>query len=492
MVVFNRRQRTEDLLPKPVIDELLPDLPGAETGLLPVASTGGDLKVWFSVPPLAEPSKGETARLFVDNQANPIDEREWNAPIDDADKFLVLPSNWLRNNDWEHRLYYQYIVFNGADPYSKELVMTLDTETPVLATDSKLIFPSEVLPPNKLTAHYLEQHNDEVKAELPAYTTPRPWDRITWYWGETPGNENEGGVKELDDKSFEEPIVVTIKGSLIRERGDGMRYVWYTVADRAGNESRDSAVVELDVAATPIPRKLPWPSVENASGSNVEQTLDPLFDVTGAVVEVPEGADVYPGELIRVKWGVPGTWGAVEVDEPISEGQRRYQIKMESLAAQIGRTLSVTYSVIDDKGVEHPSDPRRLKVLTLPSNRLEAVRCEGLSGGDLSFKNVPEEGARLTLKSWPLMTTDHWVMITMTGVDKQTGQDSVFNAVARRAVTEQEIIVGIGMETEIRVPKEFLNTLMRYEPLSGRVYTSFDGGQTWPPMPAPNFPILDL
>jgi hypothetical protein len=42
------------------------------------------------------------------------------------------------------------------------------------------------------------------------------------------------------------------------------------------------------------------------------------------------------------------------------------------------------------------------------------------------------------------------------------------------------------------VPKTFLNSLRRNASLTGKVYVSFDGGKTWPPVAAPNFPLLQL
>ncbi|WP_260961161.1 hypothetical protein [Pseudomonas citri] len=478
------------------LPEPLPDVPGGEPNLLhrtawsdPANPLRVEFKPWHDSPPVG--SWTERVDVFLDDdENNVIGFREWPLPMDPDDYFVEIAADKLPSG--EHELSFIMTNFAGVAARSFPFTVTVDKTPPVLATDSKLIFPAEVLPPNKLTARYLELNGDELRAALPAYVAPRPWDRITWYWGATPGTQDQGGVIELDDRNYADPVVVTIPGDLIRSRGDGWRYVWYQAQDRAGNQSLRSEPVELEVAATPIPRDLPWPSVEGALGTGEQQTLDPLIPVNGVVfVQVPESAVIYPDEKVWVQWGEPGTLGATRIEQPVSSGSRRYQVEMRYLAAHIGRVLPVSYGVIDAKGQEHPSVQRRLQVQTLPSQRLETVQCEGLSGGNLSYNAVPTEGARLTLKKWPLMTTDHWVLITMTGVNS-SGQDSSIEALRRRAVTEQETYAGIGFGTEVRVLKAFLNTLRRNAPLTGKVYVSFDGGKTWPPLAAPNFPLLQL
>ncbi|MHC8354419.1 hypothetical protein ACYZTL_04060 [Pseudomonas sp. LB3P81] len=492
MVTYNTQQRSFDpTAPKPEVEGLLPDVPGGELGLLPEALTRADLKVWFTVPPLSNPTLWEEKyELFVDDDSDAIATRYWTTPIADSDRYLVLPSQWLRNNDGQHRTYYKTTIYNGAENYSFDLVMTLDTKAPVLAADSKLIFPPEVSPPPKqITARYLEQpeNQDQVLAKLPDYSTRRPGDRIVWYFGEHRGDANEGGVIVLDNTNYLQPVVVVITGSLLRERGDGLRYAFYRVWDRAGNVSVYSEPVEVDVAATPIPRVLPWPSVDKAAGTGQQQTLDPLEDPTGAVVVIPETAIIYPDETAWVQWGVPGTVGAHKALVPINAGERRYAIPMRSVAAFIGKTLPVSYFVVEN-GKDLPSEERQLSVKTLPINRLPTVQCENLSGGSLSYARIPTTGARVNLAAWTLMTTDQHLEIRIYGVPRMGGE-TYYPAVRPRAVLPAELTSGIRAEP---VPKAFFDSLQRDTPLSCKVYVSFDGGATWPPLAAPNFPLLQL
>lgn len=475
------------LLPEPCVDGVLDNVPGGEPNLLPEAKTHDDLKVWFELWEHSNPMLGdESVELFFDDVS--VDIRSWRgAPIEASDRFVTLPKQRLRGNDGQHGLSYKVTAYNDGTDVSSELVITLDTIAPLLAPSSQLQFPSEVLPPNQLTAWYLER-DDQLQAKLPVYTDPKPGDHIVWYWGESPGDLNQGDVINLDHLNYLDPVIITVSGELIRDRGDGWRYVSYKVWDRAGNPSVQSEPVELDVAATPIPRELPWPSVENASGTGGRQTLNPLQFTSGAIVEIPDTAGINPGEKVWVQWGDPDSVGEYRTTPAIPLVSRRYPIPMKSIAAYIGKTLPVSYVVIDAQDEEWPSAILSLTVQSIPSEKFPTVQCNGLSGGRLSVSSVAAEGAKLTIDTWPLMTTDHWIMIRMTGI----GSPDTFEAIRKRAVTDQEVIRGIGAGGTVRVNKAFLNSLRRNEPLTGNVYVSFDGGQTWPPLAAPNFPQLQL
>lgn len=493
---FKKNQARNDidlLMPAPWTDPApLADIAGGETNLLHRSAwsdPGNPLKVKFDPWDTSLPSENDPETITVFLGGDEVGSKQWTAPISPGDHFVAISAEKL--SPGRHLLTYVMTNWLGTSLASEPFTVTVDKQEPLLNGSNTLIFPAEILPPaNKLTDVYLKNNDDRVKADVPPYTSPRPWDRITWYWGASPGDLNEGGVIELDDKNYADPVVLEVEGSLIRDRKDGLRYVSYRVHDRAGNPSVYSAFAELDVAATPIPRTLPWPAIEQAAGSGELLTFDPLSGTSGAIVVVPEAAVIYPGERVWVQWGEPGSLGASRVEHAITPGQRRYRIEMPSVAAHIGRTLTVDYGVVDAKGDLHHSVHRRLQVNTLPSNRLKAVSCDNLSGGNLSYKAVAVQGARLTLDTWPLMTTDHWVMITMTGVG--TSGDTVYEAVRRRVVTERETTAGIGFTTDVRVPKTFLNSLRRNASLTGKVYVSFDGGKTWPPVAAPNFPLLQL
>lgn len=467
-------------LPPPEVIGLLPDVKGGETNLLPEALTRANLKVWFTVADHSDPTLSkEKVELFVDADPNPVSFREWTTPISDTDRYIELTSQWLRNNDGEHRLRYKMTIYNGSSEYSSDLVMTLDTRAPILASNSRLIFPPEILPPNKLTARYLEA-DDQVKADLPAYVSPRPWDRITWYWGTTPGNTNQGGVIVLDDQNYAAPVVVTVPGSFIRARGDGLRYVWYQVQDRAGNLSlRADPPVELDVAATPIPRVLPPVKVSKASGGTSSGVMNPYDAINGLTVTIPPQAVINEGERTVVYWAEPGTEGAFRTETPTAPGSRSYLIPKDKMAPHLGKTLPVKYDV-SEEGVAKPhvSDNYSLRFQELTG--LPIVQCDKVSAGKLSLATLTTGFADFTLGSWAFMGTEQFITVTVVGVDKNSGKQLEIPALPESPVPEVAGRIAVG-----RISKTDLQRFRLDAGFEVKVKVSFDNKQTWK-----NFPEL--
>jgi hypothetical protein len=128
----NRTYLHNVTLPEPVIDGLLPDVPGGDSNLLPETLTHEDLKVWFTPPQYSDPTLDkETVELFVDyvdDTSVPICVREWTTPIQAPDQFVWLPRAWLANerNQGQHRLSYRFTVYNNEHDQSNDLLITLD------------------------------------------------------------------------------------------------------------------------------------------------------------------------------------------------------------------------------------------------------------------------------------------------------------------------------------------------------------------------------
>ncbi|OPG68830.1 hypothetical protein B1219_29635 [Pseudomonas ogarae] len=479
---------------KPIVSVLLSDSPDwDESGLLPADLANKPLSVeilaWVDT---AFPGRSSYLRVYWDNSIL-VYEKDWtasewgsgNSPPP-ADLFFDIEAQHVTHG--VHELKYEVTLFNGNSDPSQILTITIDEVPPSLDSDSQLLIDTD-----HITEQYLIDNGDKVQAGVPAYTRNAPGDIITWYWSKDPFNvvaADEVASRTLYRSDSGQPLPLDFPGDMILVRGDGDFYAFYRLQDRAGNFSPYSTAYPLRVDATPIPRDLPWPRVENASGTGEQQTLAPLNFLSGAVVVIPDTAVIYPQEKVWVQWSEPDSVGQYRTDREISAGSRRYEIPMSSIAAYIGKTLPLSYSVIDNKENELPSVPRRLNIQTIASSDFPTVQCQGLSGGDLSLRSVPETGAELTLARWVMMTTDQWIMVNMTGVG--ASGEVEFTAIRKRPVTQQEVSFGVGQRRDVTVSKTFLSSLRRPGSLTGKVYVSFDGGLTWPPLVSPNFPSLNL
>lgn len=469
-------------MPPPKIDGLLPDVPGGETNLLPEALTHTDLKVWFTVAENSHPEIAEeTVELFVDGNPNAMVTRRWNQPIENTDRYLEIPQAWLRNNDGEHLFNYRVTIFNGASADSFDLPLTLDTQQPLLAADSKLIFPPEVLPPNQLTARYLEAE-DKVRVFLPPYITPKVGDVITWYWGRSPSDTTIGRTKTLTVSDHDQPLFIDIEGDWIRAQGDGDRYVWYTVTDRAGNPPNgQSAVERLIVNAQPVPRVLPPPKVVEASGSGwpANGTLNPVNATNGVKVILNPTSVIYPDEVPQVKWGNEGTLG-YHLADPITSGAWEYEIPKPFMAPHFGKVIPVNYLFRDNKGRLHESATYTLTVSQYPKDRLAAPQCA--EGSPLSLASVPPEGASITMIAWPFIAAGQRVMIWVEGQEDSTGQ-----FINQIVLDKHEVVATTGIvKGQALVPRAFLAKIRLNTSLVVKAYVSFDNGQTWEGGSSPN------
>jgi hypothetical protein len=461
--------------------EPLPDVPGGETHLLPRSAWADPLnplrvefKPWYDSPP---PIPGtERVDIFLgNNEGNIIGTRTWTLPMSPADYFIEITADKLSLG--EQQISFIMTNYLGVSARSFPYTVTVDKQEPVLSASSQLKFPDAVLPPNKLTARYLEQNNDEVKADVPAYTTPRPWDCITWYWGANAGNQELGGTVELDDQNFSRPVSITIPGQLIRDRRDGFRYMWYQVQDRAGNLSLRSDPVELDVAATPIPRTLPPIKVNGATGGSASGTLNPSNAINGATVVIPIDADIYDGEPVFVQWGEPGSPGAYRTSTPTTPDSDEYRIPVDKVSHHIAKTLMVRYEVVEP-GVVDPHNSQAYTLRVEMFGGPPTIQCDRVSGGKLSLASIAAGGfANFTLERWTWMATDQFITVTVVGVDTNN-QSLTIPVLTASPVPEVAQRISVG-----RISK---TDLQRYKLNFGieiRCSVSFDGKQSYQAFP---------
>ena len=490
-MLIEESDKIDDLVP-PMIPGTLPDITGGEENLLPAGVWTKDLRVEFAQWQDSNPSPGNSEILELNWDGNLAGAKSWEGPIPPTDRFIMVPMQYL--TEGAHGLYYRVKLVNGDWTRSDDMTVTIDKTAPVINSGiaGKLIFPQEVID-DGITDHYLAAHGEEVLAEVPAWDAPQPGDVISWYWSDDATSPIlEAGTKILQQGDGP-PFRVAYPGKLIRDNGDGQRFATYFIKDRAGNSSPFALPVALTADTKPVPRDLPWPVIEEATGTGQTMILLAEDSISGAVVRIPDTAVIYPGEPVWVQWGDPAdVYGSYRADVPITPGGRRFSIPMKYVAAHLEETLPVYYQV-EEPLLTWTSDERTLSIRALPLNRLPTIQCPDADGQYvLRYSQVPANGARLRLDRWVMMTIDQCVTFKMTGVTT-AGTATEYVALDKHRVTSAELTAGIGSSGDVTVPKNFLNTLRRNAKFSLTVYVTFAAGPVCPPPgELPNFPVLEL
>ncbi|WP_109753983.1 hypothetical protein [Pseudomonas sp. 43mfcvi1.1] len=396
--------------------EPLADIPGGERNLLhrsawsdPDNPLRVKLKPWYDDDLPGGPWTERVDVFLDDDERNIIGSRVWDLPMDPDDYYVPISADNLPSGTHT----FSFIMTNFVDVPARSFpfTVTIDKTPPVLAADSKLIFPSAVLPPNEITAAYLDDpaNGDQVLTILPDYDEVKVGDVITWYWETSPGGQDVADTSPpLGPDDIGTVLQVPFSGDLLRRSNNGTRYATYRVRDRAGNLSLLSTPVQLTVnIRPPTPRK--FPTVKEASNSpSGTGVLNPFRGGAGVTVVV-EASEVDPGDAVTVDFiGLGGEdgIGSIKGVQPISAGGREFAIPAAVVAANIRtdaadqRKVEVYYWV--------GNAPQHSAIYTLTINPFAAdalgqVQCRQAQVGSpatISKAQVPSGGADLDIEKW--------------------------------------------------------------------------------------------
>ncbi len=473
------------LLDPPRIDALLDDIEGGDSNLLPREAWLVPLRVEFPMWNNSAPMPGFPERLVLLWNGSAIGERTWTAPVQPEELFLKVEPHWL--SEGRHTLEYQVTIYNSETAGSQALTITIDKTAPTLGDDfGRLLLPERVVAEG-VTAAYLEEYADQLLAEVPAYDRVVPGDVLDCYWDSVPFEYNHAGSRLVTLADIGQPLCLAFSGELIRERGDGQRFIHYRITDRSGNPSQEARQVNVLVDATPLPRDLRWLDVDKAIGDGALIDLDPLDVEHGTLALLDGEVLLHPQEVVWVQWGAPGSTGALRALLNTAGEPRRCPIPARNIAPFMGKTLPLQYEVV---GPEQSwlSTPREVRVAKV-DGVFPTIQCQQVNGNVLRLSEVPPAGARLFLAPWFMIATEQMVNITVVGVNS-LNQPVERRLLNRHRVTATEVFSGIGAMGNLSIPLSFLQQLRRNQVFRVRVHVSFDAGETWPPETAPNFPEL--
>jgi hypothetical protein len=422
----------ETALPPPDVIGVLPPVPGGEENLLPKDAWLRPLRVefgWWDDPAHLPGFADVVQLIWDDDEANPVAVKSYDEshyPDPPPDLWLEVPI--ARLEEGIHTLYYRLLPWNGSTPNpSVAVTITIDKTPPILAADSKLIFPPAVLPPNAITASYLADpaNNDQVLATLPDYHVKKVGDVISVYLETSPGGLQVAYTKTLTQADLGKPVQVAFAGDLLR-RANGNFFATYRVRDRAGNGNDVlSSPVELIVnIRPPTPRK--FPTVKEASSTpSGTGVLNPFRGTNGVTVVVPRD-EVDPGEEVTVDFiglGGEGGIGSVVGVRPTVAGGLEFAIAAAVVAANIpvegdGRKVEVRY-----RAGASVSATFTLSIDEISSTSFGSVECDKAQIGSpatLSKATVAQSGANIQVEEWAYHTNSQLINVWATAASVKT------------------------------------------------------------------------
>lgn len=462
----------------PIVASLLPDdARWDETGLLPAANASSPLPI--EIPAWTENwSPGSSSSIRVYWGAALVHEKEWfDEHIPPADLLFDLPQQHLTSG--LHELWYELVLSNGDVQDSDRLTVTIDLMPPALgANQGQLTFDTATV-----TEQYLKDNGDALVGRVPPYGFGKAGDVITWYWNTDPFavvNADIVSSRTLYREDIGQPLSVLFSGDMIRTRGDGDRYAFYQLSDRAGNKTAYSLPVRLATQAQPVSRFLPSPSVAEASGSSTQSVLLAYDARAGATVVIPGDAVFKPGDVIAVQWAVPGSEGAYLATTPQSGGLR-FSIPNTHIAQHMGKDIPVYYQVAGEDPAQ--SENHTLTVRPLEAARFRTIQCTQPAGvvNRLSLSSVVGQ-ATFRLDRWMFMGPGQLVTVTLTGL----GPDQII--LDTYTVGAADLTTGW---VEANAPKAVLESFQVNGPLTVRVKVSFDGGTSRFDFPSLNLTLVE-
>ncbi len=456
-------------LPKPMVEALLDDDPQwDEQGLLPRDKAAADLA--FEVPAWDyEPSPGGFTALELYWDGSEFDRKAWDESVPTlppGDLRSVVPSEKLTPGI--HQLYYIVQQTEGNRTQSAPQPVTVDLTPPALgAQNGPLQFPVKAV-----TARYLKDNGDQIEGQMPSYVGGKPGDVVTWYWSDDAfefGNADIVSTKTLSREEIGKPVVLTFSGDMIRARGDGERFAFYSIADRAGNLSPESRPVQLQVSAQPVPRVFQAPKIKEATGGARSGTLNPGNAIGGATVVILPEAPIEPDDQVFVQWAERDSMGSYRIQASAAPGETR--IPGSCIAPHLGKSIKVHYEVFES-GADQPHTSSQYTLTVSPIAGFPTPQCDKVANGQLNLAAVTDF-AHFTLESWSFMGTDQFINLEVRGVDNSNAGITV-TVLSEYPVPQVADRISAG-----RISKADLQRFKLNEGLVVRGQVSFDGKLTW-------------
>ncbi|SFX02786.1 MULTISPECIES: hypothetical protein [unclassified Pseudomonas] len=300
-----------------------------------------------------------------------------------------------------------YYSVNGQ-PESEHLVLSVGVAAPSLPIPTVVEAPNDVLNPDDV--------NPLIGVNVHAtHTATIPEDVVVLRWRGSSSNAPDQS-RTLTGNTAGKLVPFTVPFRYVTENLNGTVDVSYSIT-RGTSLLGNSIVRHLTVGSV---LDLKAPSVEEANGA----ILNPVNAKDKLTVVVPANAALLPEDKLKVTWtGAPGTpaGGSYTSEEwPVRDG---WDVPMTNsvVAFNLGKSVTVTYTVIQNGVESPPSDAFVLNVQAMPVASLTIPlipeAAQGGLGTELDLSKFTGN-ARVTVAPWPLIAAGQRVWMSCEGIAK--------------------------------------------------------------------------
>ena len=235
---------------------------------------------------------------------------------------------------------------------------------------------------------------------------------ILW-WGSITGRyRDQITLNSVTDKI---DVPFTIPKALVEGNRGGTVQALYWVK-RANGHVSPSAILLMSIGAA---MNLLAPSVKQATGTAPTQQLNPMAATTELTVEIPD-YNILPGDQVSVTWTGTAGAGSYTTQVQALPSSREITLPVSVIAYNLGKQVTVTYTVTRNGDESDPSAPLNLAVQSFTESDLLDSKPKLLQaanngeGSELDLNTLSADGiCRLTI--WPHIAPDQDVWLRLKG-----------------------------------------------------------------------------
>ena len=211
--------------------------------------------------------------------------------------------------------------------------------------------------------------------------------------------------------------------SYLQELGDGSELtVEFKVAFGQSTDETQSIAFPLRTYTIRAAFDARAPSVEQATGNAPSQQLNPM-DVEDKLTVVIPDYGIQPGDQVSVTWtGAAGTaeGGSHTTDVQALPSTRKIEVPKSVIAYNLGKPVTVTYTVTRNSGTKPPSATLTLAVGVLSQSDLEPGRpriLQAADSGNGDELNMESVSGDITVRTgiWPHIAVDQYLWLRLKG-----------------------------------------------------------------------------